>query len=334
MSRQRVLVTGGTGFVGSNLALALASQGYEVIATDKEYRDTLVNSEIKRAIKPLEDLVDPSTTYWDSFIGPIDVLFHEAAITDTLRDKTEDNPEVGRAEMFRVNLHLSMDLFQKAVKNGCKKIVYASSTAVYGGSTPPYKEGTTKEFPLNVYGASKMALDQWASGFAKSNSNILVVGLRYCNIYGPREAHKGQLKIKLDNEEIFEMASMIYQLAQQISKGKNPRIFKLGEQRRDFIYIDDLVEATILASKAKESCIVNCGSGTATTFNEIVSVLNKVLGTNKQTEYFDIPEKIKKGYQEYTQCDMSLAKAKIGFEPKFDLESGIRAYYESGFLTA
>ena len=322
----KVLVTGGNGFVGSNLALKLASQGHKVIATDKEVRTTLLNSKLKQVIKPLEDLINPSTTYWDSLIGPIDILFHEAAITDTY--------VADRSEMFRVNLHLSMDLFQKAVEKGCKKIVYASSTAVYGDSEAPYKEGVTKESPLNVYGSSKMALDQWAAGFASRNSDILIVGLRYCNIYGPREEHKGKLKIVSKEGEIFEMASMIYQLAQQITSGKNPRIFKFGEQKRDFIYIDDLVRATILASRARESCIVNCGSGKATTFNEIVDLLNQILGTNKKTEYFDIPESIKRNYQSYTQCDMSLAREKIGFEPKFDIESGIKAYYESGFLTA
>lgn len=326
MVQQRVLVTGGTGFVGSNLALALAEKGYEVIATDKERRDTLLNFQGKQVIKPLENLVDQSTTYWDSFIGPIDILFHQAAITDTY--------VADRKEMFRVNLHLSMDLFQKAIEKGCKRIVYASSTAVYGDAKAPYKESVTKESPLNVYGASKMALDQWVSGFIKNHPEVTIAGLRYCNIYGPREAHKGQLKIKSDEGEIFEMASMIYQLAQQISAGKNPRIFKYGEQKRDFIHINDVIAANLLASQAKESYVVNCGSGKATTFNEIVSILNKVLGTNKKTEYFDIPESIKKGYQEYTQCDMSLAKAKIGFEPKFDIESGIKAYFESGFLTA
>ncbi len=311
MIGQRVLVTGGTGFVGSNLALTLASQGHEVITIDKEFRPTLSDPRIKQVIKPLEDLVDPATTDWDSFIGPIDILFHQAAITDTY--VTDHN------EMFRVNLHLSMDLFQKAAKKGCKKIVYASSTAVYGDAQAPYKEGVTKEFPINPYGSSKMALDQFASGFPFYNKDLVIIGLRYSNVYGPREKHKGK------------MASMIYQLAQQMIKG-NPRIFKFGEQEREFNYIEDVVRANILASESKESCIVNCGTGKPVSFNQIIEILNEVLGTARKPEYFDNPHP--ETYQSRIQCDMSLAKAKIGFEPQFDIESGIKAYHKSGFLTA
>lgn len=311
MTGQRVLVTGGTGFVGSNLALALASQGHEVITIDKEQRNTLINFQGKQITKPLEDIVDSTTTYWDSFIGPMDILFHEAAITDTYI--------MDHQEMFSVNLHNSISLFKKAVENGCKKIVYASSTAVYGDAQAPYKEGVTKESPINPYGSSKMALDQFASGFPFYNQEVTLVGLRYSNVYGPREKHKGK------------MASMIYQLAQQMIKG-NPRIFKFGEQEREFNYIEDVVGANILASKAKESCIVNCGTGKPVSFNRIIEILNNVLGTDRKPEYFDNPHP--ETYQSKIQCDMSLAKAKIGFEPKFDIESGIRAYYESGFLTA
>lgn len=311
MVEQRVLVTGGTGFVGSNLALALAEKGYEVITIDKEQRNTLLNFQGKQITKPLEDIVDPTTTYWDSFIGPIDILFHQAAITDTYI--------TDQGEMFRVNLHNSMALFKRAVENGCKKIVYASSTAVYGNAKAPYKEGITKESPINPYGSSKMALDQFASGFPLYNSGVTIVGLRYSNVYGPREKHKGK------------MASMIYQLAQQMIKG-NPRLFKSGEQKREFNYIEDVVRANMLAAQSKESCIINCGTGKPVSFNRVIKILNKVLGTNKQPEYFDNPHP--ETYQSRIQCDMSLAKAKIGFEPDFDIEAGIRSYHKSGFLTA
>ena len=153
--------------------------------------------------------------------------------------------------------------------------------------------------------------------FAQKHPEIIIVGLRYCNVYGPGESHKGK------------RSSMIYQLAQQISKG-NPRIFKMGEQKRDFIYVKDVVEANILASKAKESCIVNCGLGKATTFNRIIEILNKALGTNRKTEYIDNPYADQ--YQNFTECDMNLAKQKIGFAPEYGIEKGIKDYYESGFL--
>lgn len=312
MGGQRVLVTGGTGFVGSNLALALAEKGNEVVTVDKERRNTLLNFSGIQITKPLEEIVDQSTIYWDSFIGPIDILFHQAAITDTY--------VADRSEMFRINLQLPIDLFEKAIQKGCKQIVYASSTAVYGDSKAPYKEGVTKENPINPYGASKMAFDQWVSGFIKRHPEVTIVGLRYSNVYGPREKHKGN------------MASMIYQLAQQIDAGKNPRIFKFGEQEREFNYVEDVVEANILASKAKESCIVNCGTGQPVSFNSLIEILNKVLGTNIKPDYFDNPNP--KTYQNRIKCDMSLAEKKIGFKPKLDITAGIKAYYKSGFLTA
>ena len=178
-------------------------------------------------------------------------------------------------------------------------------------------EGTTKTNPLNVYGKSKLELEKFATSFTRTNSDLTVIGLRYCNVYGPRESHKGK------------MASMIYQLAQQMLKG-NPRLFKSGEQKRDYIYIDDVVRANLLASQTEKSCLVNCGSGKATTFNDLINILNRTLKLNRTQNYIDNPKP--ETYQSHTECDMNLARDKIGFVPEYNIESGIRAYHESGFL--
>ena len=238
-------------------------------------------------------------------IGKIDVLFHKAAITDTT--------VLDRNLMFKINLEDSKKLFADAVKNGCKKIIYASSTAVYGDAPAPYKENGIIH-PLNPYGESKRLLDDFATYFANKNPSVIIIGLRYCNVYGAGEKHKGK------------MANMIYQLAQQMVKG-NPKMFKFGEQKRDYLYVKDAVKANILAAKSKKSCIVNCGSGKAVTFNDIVKILNKTLGTNRQPEYIDNPYAEK--YQNYTECDMSLAKKMIGFVPEFDIEKGINDYFKN-----
>jgi ADP-L-glycero-D-manno-heptose 6-epimerase len=242
-------------------------------------------------------------------IGEIDRLFHLGAISDT---RIYD-----RAEMLRANVDTTKAFFNYALVHGVKNIVYASSTAVYGDLPAPYTEdGPTKA--IHPYGESKILQDEFAMQFAKENPHIKVVGLRYCNVYGPRENHKGKT------------STMIYQFAQQMQKG-NPKLFKWGEQRRDYAYVKDVVRANLLAADAKSSGIVLCGSGRATSFNDLVKILNKTLGQNREPEYIDNPYGA--SYQSYTECDMSKAKETLGFVPEFDIEKGIKDYFDSGFLT-
>mgnify|MGYP001589661042 CR=1 FL=1 len=298
----RILITGGTGFVGSNLVIELMKQGHEILITGSDAEQRIPNFKGKY-LQPSFLGLD-----WKS-ISKIDVLFHQAAINDTTN--------LDKREMFLANVESSKKLFKEAVKNGCKRIIYASSTAAYGDAPAPYKEDGPM-MPMNPYGESKKKLDQFAIKFAKENLKIIIVGLRYCNIYGPRENHKGP------------RASIIYQLAQQM-KVKDPDIiFRDGESRRDHVYVKDVVRANILAMKAKESCIVNCGTGKSTSYNEIVAVLNSVLGTKRKIKYRDNPYKDR--FQTFTQCDMSLAKEKIGFVPDYDIKKGITDYYKSGYL--
>lgn len=244
---------------------------------------------------------------WDK-IGKLDVLFHQAAINDTRHGDRE--------EVIRANVDASIELFNHVVKNGCKRIVYASSTAVYGNTPAPHKEDGPFDF-INHYAESKYLLDQFAMQFAKEHQEVRIVGLRYCNVYGPRENHKGT------------RSSMIYQLAQQMKVG-NPKLFKYGEQKRDYIYVKDVVRANLLAAEAEESGIFNCGFGKATTFNEIFNILNKKMNMGRVVEYIDNPYGDK--YQSYTECDMTKAKEKLGFVAEYDIERGIADYYESGFL--
>ncbi|MBS3157579.1 NAD-dependent epimerase/dehydratase family protein [Candidatus Woesearchaeota archaeon] len=297
----RILVTGGTGLIGSNLAEQLIKEGYEVLIT---------GTDAEKAISGVVKYLQPSFIglNWKE-IGKVDVVFHQAAINDTTN--------MDREEMFRVNVESSKKLFEEVVRNGCKKIVYASSTAIYGNSPAPYVEGKTKIVPLNPYAESKAELEKFAEEFGKKHPDIVIVGLRYCNVYGPGENFKGK------------RATMIYQLAQQMLN-RNPKIFKDGEQKRDYIYVKDVVRANILASQAKESCVVNCGFGKPTTFNELINILNNILGTDREPEYIENPYAGK--YQDYTECDMALAKERIGFVPEFDIERGIKDYFKTGCL--
>ena len=297
----RVLVTGGTGFIGSNLVVRLLEQGQEVLITGHDAEQKIPHFRGKY-LQPGLLGID-----WDA-IGRVDILFHQAAINDTTL--------LDEREMIRANADAAKELFRRVADAGCRKIVYASSTAIYGDAPAPYREDSPAR-PLNPYARSKKELEDWASRFADEHSQIVVVGLRYCNVYGPRENHKGP------------RASMIYQLAKQMRQG-SPRLFKYGEQKRDYLYVEDAVRANLLAGEARQSCIVNCGSGAAVTFNDLVGLLNQTLGVERNPEYIENPYADR--YQSHTECDMTLAKRMLGFVPEFNVQQGIEAYSRSGFL--
>jgi ADP-L-glycero-D-manno-heptose 6-epimerase len=298
----RALVTGGTGFVGSNIVKHLISEDHDVIITGFDGEQKIKGFEGK-CLHPSFIGID-----WEA-IGKVDVVFHEAAINNTVL--------MDEAEMMRANVESTKELFTRCYEMGCRRFVFATSTAIYGDAPAPYKEDCSLN-PLNPYAVSKIKMEEWIRSFLVDHPDAIAVGLRYCNVYGPGENHKGS------------RASMIYQLAQQMIK-KQPRIFKMGEQKRDYIYVKDVVKANMLASVAKESCVVNCGSGSATTFNDVITILNGVLSTNWEPEYFDNPYVGR--YQDHTECDMSLAQEKIGFVPAYDIRKGIQDFFDSGELT-
>jgi ADP-L-glycero-D-manno-heptose 6-epimerase len=124
---------------------------------------------------------------------------------------------------------------------------------------------------------------------------------------------------------------MIYQLAQQMLR-RRPRLFAHGEQKRDYIYTEDVVRANMLAAAARNSCVVNCGSGTATTFNDLVAILNEIFGTSWEPEYIENPYAA--AYQSHTECEMTFAKEALGFFPRVDIHSGLKAYFDSGRLVS
>jgi len=230
-------------------------------------------------------------------------IFHLASITDTtLHDQfvqVHDN-----VESFRRLLN-----FARLTKT---RIIYASSAATYGPTNEASVESNGVA-PANVYAFSKVIMDNLARHAASESPDWIIVGLRYFNVYGPREAHKGV------------PASMVYHLAQQMKAGKRPRIFKHGEQKRDFVYVRDAVEGSIRALDAKISGIYNLGAGQARSFNELIDVLNKCLATNFEPEYFDNPHT---HYQNFTQADLTSARKALRYEPRFSLEDGVRDYMQ------
>ena len=164
----RILVTGGTGFIGSNIARALLERGDDVLITGHDAEQKIPGFSGKM-LQPTFIGIDWGT------LGNLDAVIHEAAINET-QSKDEK-------EMMRANVDASLALFERAAESGCTKFVYASSTAVYGDGAVPYKEDQTLK-PLTPYARSKIVLEEKATEFAKTHPGIIVVGLRYCNVYG------------------------------------------------------------------------------------------------------------------------------------------------------
>ncbi|MBO0694933.1 MAG: NAD-dependent epimerase/dehydratase family protein, partial [Verrucomicrobia bacterium] len=248
---------------------------------------------------------DLATLDWHQQLGDekFDAIFHLASITDTTNhdqfEQVHDN-----VESFRRILN-----FARPTKT---RIIYASSAATYGSTTEASVESTGAA-PANVYAFSKVIMDNIARRAAAESPDWIIVGLRYFNVYGPREAHKGV------------PASMVYHLSQQMKAGKRPRIFKHGEQKRDFVYVKDVVDGSLRSLDAQASGIYNLGSGQARSFNELIDVLNKCLGTNFKPDYFDNPHA---HYQNFTQADLTNARSALGYNPRFPLEEGVRDYMQ------
>ena len=209
--------------------------------------------------------------------------------------------------MLRNNIDGFKNIIAFAVKQKAK-LVYASSASMYGNGNVPMREDQEKDI-LSAYAKSKLLMDEIGSSYF---GKMCIVGLRYFNVFGPRESSKGV------------PASMIYHLSNQMKAKKNPRIFKWGEQKRDHIYVKDAVDATIMAANAKKNGIYNVGTGTGTTFNDLVKNINKALVSDLQPEYFDNP--YGKTYQENTQADTANAVKFLGFKAKWELQDAIKDY--------
>lgn len=301
----KILITGATGFVGSNILKALIKEDHEVTVIASTHTENPIPKVKKVCYLGFEGL------NWKEAYGK-DVVIHQAANNDTLF--------TDEGEMYRANVFGPIKLFHQALKGGCRKFIYASSTAVYGSQPVPYKEDETKIKPLNLYGETKAKFDKFAMGFAEEHK-VNCIGFRYCNVYGPGEEHKGK------------RASMIYQLIQQLAvlpsiNNRVATLFKDGEQKRDWIHVDDVVAANMMALHSEDvSGIFNCGTGVATSFNQLVEIIKELCPIKNEFMdilYVDNPHK--DAYQNHTECDITKMREELEFSPHFDIKSGIEAY--------
>jgi len=313
-NNKTILITGGAGFIGSNIAFYLQ---------DNYPAANIIIFDCFRNSKSLSNGNLLSYGHYKNLIGfkgevicgninskddlailnnfTFDYIFHQAAISDT---RIYDQEIV-----MRTNVTSFHNLLKIAKKNN-SIVVYASSAAVYGSLPSPQIVGI--ESPENPYGYSKLLMDQIAMRFSLQNPNMVIVGLRFFNVYGSREFYKAKT------------SSMVTQLGLQILDNKAPRLFENSNQiLRDFIYIDDVVQANIKACNPKKNGTYNVGTSNPRSFQDIADILQKQLDTKFDTEFFSNPYS---GYQLNTQADISSTKDSLGYEPNFSLESGIKNY--------
>ena len=279
-----IVVTGGAGFIGSNIVKGLNDLGRKDILVVDDLTDGTKFTNL--ADLDIADYMDK-----DEFISAIvsgenldiEVIFHQGACSST----TEWDGKF----MMENNYNYSKDLLHYCL-NFDIPFLYASSAATYGGRSDNFIEDRVYEKPLNVYGYSKFLFDQYVRKILP-NANSQICGFRYFNVYGPRENHKGS------------MASVAYHLNEQITKGEKPKLFAGSDNfRRDFIYVGDVVEVNLWFWKNKVSGIFNCGTGRAESFQ---SVADAVLDYHKKGEidYIPFPEHLKGRYQSFTQAELT-----------------------------
>ncbi len=300
---RNILVTGGAGFIGSNLTLELQSRhpSAQIVVVDDFRSGDFQNL---RGFRGGVVAADVSRFDWTGHFGDraFDAIFHLASITDTTVH-----------DQF-LQVHDNVEGFRRVLQFAASHqtpVVYASSAATYGIGSGIQREDQPPA-PANVYAFSKVQLDNLAREQAGRRPDWRIVGLRYFNVYGPRETHKKAA------------ASMIYQLYLQMKAGRRPRVFRSGEQKRDFVYVRDVLELTIAAAGAARSGVFNCGSGHASSFNDVIAALNGALGTRLEAEYIDNP--YGHFYQPHTEADMTRAGSELGFTPRWSPTEGIADY--------
>lgn len=323
-----ILVTGAAGFIGSNLVHALNRRdGARVFAVDNLTRAgkfaNMVDAEIDDYLDKQDFL---ERLQGGEFRGKFSAVFHQGACSDTLEQD-------GRY-MMQNNYRYSVALFEFCQAQKIP-LIYASSAAVYGGGAV-FSELRANERPLNIYGYSKFLFDQyvrrfWGGGGGRSGAPV--AGLRYFNVYGPHEAHKGA------------MASVAYHHYRQfLSEGK-VRLFGGwdgygdGGQKRDFVHVDDVVDVSLFfLDNPAQRGIFNVGTGRAQAFNEVAeAVVNNMAGAvagraleqivaQGLLEYIPFPESLKGRYQSFTEADIGLLR-KAGYEKEFlDVAAGVARY--------
>jgi ADP-L-glycero-D-manno-heptose 6-epimerase len=308
-----LIVTGGAGFIGSNVVRGLNDAGRD---------DIIVVDDLTDGHK-FTNLIECSIVdYWDKreFFERLnamekqpEAILHQGACAVT----TEWDGRYMMAE----NYQFSVDLFRYCAERGVA-LIYASSAAIYGASTAFDEADSSLERPLNVYGYSKCLFDRYVRRHLHAVDSQ-VIGLRYFNVYGPNEAHKGP------------MASVVWHLSRQLDETGELRLFegshgyRDGEQRRDFIYVDDVVKIVLwFLGNRSVNGIFNVGTGRSASFNDLATAVVDYFGAGK-IRYVPFPDHLLSSYQSFTEADISALRSAGYAAPFDDIRSGVRKYLDA-----
>lgn len=323
---KKILVTGGAGFIGSNVAGSIADAGHVRVVVCDQFGNNdkwlnIRNHMIFEIISPLD------TFYWlEANAGELDAIIHMGAISST----TERNVDL----ILETNFSLPKLLWHWCTENEVR-FIYASSASTYGDGSAGFDDDLSKEYlarlkPLNAYGWSKWLFDQFVSTSVKREERTPPqwAGLKFFNVYGPNEYHKG------------DQMSVACQIFPHAKAGRPVHLFKSyrpniadGEQQRDFIYVKDCVRVIHwLLANPDVSGLFNVGTGKARSFNDLARALFASVNKDPKITYSDMPEAVKTKYQYYTQANMNALRAAGYKEPFTSLEDGIRDYVQT-YLT-
>ena len=310
-----IVVTGSNGFIGSNLIKGLNKIGYkDIIAVDDhnnpELKENIIHCEIQDYLDIDEFLLLIQKNKFDG--TKLKSIYHQGACSNTMEWDAE--------YLYKKNFLYSKEILNLSIKSNTP-LIYASSASVYGSGNV-FEESIENESPINLYAYSKFKFDQLVRQ-ALTEKTTQIVGLRYFNVYGPQEQHKGS------------MASVAYHLHNQLKDNGSIKLFKGsdgysdGEQRRDFIYIDDIVKVNLwFLENKKISGIFNLGTGKSRTFNDVAqAVIN--WHSKGRIEYIDFPEKLKGSYQSFTEANISKLR-EVGYTEDFiDINEGVDLYLDT-----
>lgn len=302
MINKRTLVTGGAGFIGSNLARYLSnSQNHVVVLDDlstgrKDNIDDLIR---ERKIEFVEGSITDLNLLHDTFKN-IEYVFHQAALPSvprSIKDPLTTN---------QVNINGTLNVLIAAKDTAVKKLIYASSSSVYGDTPALPKNESMIPNPLSPYAISKLTGEYYCQVFSNV-FHLPTIALRYFNVYGPRQ------------DPSSEYAAVIPKFITNVMNGQSPIIYGDGEQTRDFTYIDDVVQANILAAESKTTGVFNAAGGRRITINELATNVMKICGTKLKILYEDR----RPGDIQHSLADSSKAKEAFGFTLKYDIEKGL-----------
>lgn len=306
----KIVVTGAAGFIGSNICEQLVERGHEVIGIDNFFLGSKSNlAKVLDRIKLVEGSITDEKLVMKLTKG-VDVICNQAAASSSpmfALDKLRD--------AVAVNVDGFLILLKAAVANKIKRVVYASTSSIYGNLPPPLREDM-KIVPPNFYAATKLMNEHSANLFSQIHG-LETVGFRYMSVYGPHEESKG----------IY--ANLVSQFLWSMQNGRQPEIYGDGSQTRDFVYAKDVARANVMAIESKKQLmgeVLNVGTNKAYSLNQLVEILNSILNTNIQPKYIAVPVK---NYIMTQRADISKIRRVLGWEPRFGLEEGIRDILES-----